>query len=111
MTKKPIFFDATGRRAARISLFGWTAAVVSTVLGVAFVASLVVAPQMTSVTFANRLTAIHLPELVKKATAPGLLKSAGRLAAEARARRAGSRAGAAPAHRAQSSAARRSRRR
>jgi len=88
MTKKPIFFDATGRRAARISLVGWIAAVVSTVLGVAFMASLVVAPQMTTVTFSNRLTAVHLPELVKKAKAPGLLKSAGRLAAEARLRRA-----------------------
>ena len=87
MTKKPIFFDATGRRAARISLVGWVAAVVSTVLGIAFIASLVVAPQMNSVTFTNRLTAIHLPELVNKATDPGLLKSAGRLAAEARARR------------------------
>jgi cellulose synthase/poly-beta-1,6-N-acetylglucosamine synthase-like glycosyltransferase/peptidoglycan/xylan/chitin deacetylase (PgdA/CDA1 family)/spore germination protein YaaH len=87
MTKKPIFFDATGRRAARISLVGWAAAVVSTVLGVAFIASLVVAPQMQTVTFSNRLTAIHLPELVNRATAPGLLKSAGRLAAEARARR------------------------
>jgi peptidoglycan/xylan/chitin deacetylase (PgdA/CDA1 family)/spore germination protein YaaH len=87
MTKKPIFFDATGRRAARISLVGWAAAVVSTVLGIAFIASLVVAPQMTTVTFSNRLTAVHLPELVNKAKAPGLLRSAGRLAAEARARR------------------------
>jgi hypothetical protein len=73
MTKKPIFFDATGRRAARISLMGWVVAVVSTVLGIAFIASLVVAPQMESVTFTNRLTAIHLPELVNKATDPGLL--------------------------------------
>src|ERR1700679_1071788 len=84
MSKKPIFFDATGRRAARFSLVGWTVAILSTILGIAFVASLVVAPQMQSVTFANRMTAIHLPELVNKATAPGLLKSAARLAAEAR---------------------------
>jgi cellulose synthase/poly-beta-1,6-N-acetylglucosamine synthase-like glycosyltransferase/peptidoglycan/xylan/chitin deacetylase (PgdA/CDA1 family)/spore germination protein YaaH len=84
MSKKPIFFDATGRRAARFSLVGWTVAILSTILGIAFVASLVVAPQMQSVTFANRMTAIHLPELVSKATAPGLLKSAARLAAEAR---------------------------
>ena len=85
MTNKPIFFDATGRRAARLSLFGWTAAVVSTVLGIAFIASLVVAPQMEQVNFTNRLTAVHLPELEKKATDPGLLKAAARLAAEARA--------------------------
>ena len=84
MSKKPIFFDATGRRAARFSLVGWIVAILSTVLGVAFIASLVVAPQMQTMTFTNRLTAIHLPELVNKATAPGLLKSAARLAAEAR---------------------------
>jgi cellulose synthase/poly-beta-1,6-N-acetylglucosamine synthase-like glycosyltransferase/peptidoglycan/xylan/chitin deacetylase (PgdA/CDA1 family)/spore germination protein YaaH len=88
MSKKPIFFDATGRRAARISFVGWGVAVVSTVLGVAFIASLVVAPQMEAVTFTSRLTAIHLPDLVNKAKDPGLLKSAGRLAAEARASRA-----------------------
>src|ERR1700749_2395119 len=84
MTKKPIFFDATGRRAARLSLLGWAVAVISTVLGIAFIASIVIAPPLESVGFANRLTAIHLPELVKKATDPGLLKSAGRLAEEAR---------------------------
>ncbi|MEI9929122.1 MAG: polysaccharide deacetylase family protein [Rhizomicrobium sp.] len=87
MTQKPIFFDATGRRAARLSLLGWAVAVFSTVLGVAFIASLVIAPRMQSMNFASRLTAIHLPELVKKATAPGLLKSASRLAEEARASR------------------------
>ncbi|MBV8976633.1 MAG: glycosyltransferase [Alphaproteobacteria bacterium] len=87
MSKKPIFFDATGRRAARLSLLGWIAAVVSTVLAAAFVASLVVAPQMDAVGFNNRLTAIHLPELESKAQAPGLLKSATRLAVEARDRR------------------------
>jgi len=87
MSKKPIFFDATGRRAARLSILGWTVAVLSTILGIAFIASLVIAPPMESVSFTTRLTAIHLPELVKKAADPGLLKSAGRLAAEARARR------------------------
>jgi cellulose synthase/poly-beta-1,6-N-acetylglucosamine synthase-like glycosyltransferase/peptidoglycan/xylan/chitin deacetylase (PgdA/CDA1 family) len=87
MSKKPIFFDATGKRAARLSLAGWIAAIVSTVLGIGFVASLMIAPPMASVSFSTRLTAIHLPELEKKATAPGLLKSAFRLAAEARARR------------------------
>ena len=40
MANKPVFFDATGRRAARISTLGWTAAMVSTVLGIGFVASL-----------------------------------------------------------------------
>ncbi|MBV9993101.1 MAG: glycosyltransferase [Alphaproteobacteria bacterium] len=87
MSKKPIFFDATGRRAARLSLAGWIIAVISTVLGAGFVASLVIAPPMQSVNISTKLSALHLPELVNKAKAPGLLKSAGRLAAEARARR------------------------
>src|ERR1700753_1650793 len=91
MTKKPIFFDATGRRAARLSILGWVVAVLSTVMGAAFIASLVIAPPIQSVSFTTRLTAIHLPELVKKATDPGLLKSAGRLAAGARALRRGRR--------------------
>jgi cellulose synthase/poly-beta-1,6-N-acetylglucosamine synthase-like glycosyltransferase/peptidoglycan/xylan/chitin deacetylase (PgdA/CDA1 family)/spore germination protein YaaH len=87
MTKKPIFFDATGRRAARLSILGWVVAVLSTILGIAFIASLFITSPMQNVNFTTRLTAIHLPELVKKATDPGLLKSAGRLAAEARALR------------------------
>jgi cellulose synthase/poly-beta-1,6-N-acetylglucosamine synthase-like glycosyltransferase/peptidoglycan/xylan/chitin deacetylase (PgdA/CDA1 family)/spore germination protein YaaH len=87
MNRKPIFFDATGRRAARLSLLGWAAAIVSTVLGIAFIASLLIAPPMENVSFSTRLTAIHLPELENKAKAPGLLKSAARLAAEARARK------------------------
>jgi peptidoglycan-N-acetylglucosamine deacetylase len=87
MSKKPIFFDATGRRAARISFVGWIVAVISTVLGIAFIASLAVAPQMDVVNYTTRLTAIHLPELETKAKAPGLLKSAARLAEEARLRR------------------------
>ncbi len=84
MSKKPIFFDATGRRAARISILGWVVAVLSTALGMAFIASLVIAPPVQSVGFATRLTAIHLPELVKKSTAPGLLKSAAKLAEQVR---------------------------
>src|ERR1700742_3006346 len=87
MNRKPIFFDATGRRAARLSLLGWAAAIVSTVLGIAFIASLLIAPPMESVSFSTRLTAIHLPELENKAKAPALLKSAARLAAQARARK------------------------
>ena len=87
MSKKPIFFDATGRRAVRLSILGWTAAVLSTVLGIAFVASLAVAPQVQLVGFNDRPTAIHLPELEKKAEAPGLLKAATRLAIAARAQR------------------------
>jgi peptidoglycan-N-acetylglucosamine deacetylase len=87
MADKPIFFDSTGRRAARVSFVGWAAAVVSTILAAGFVASLVVVPEMGNINLPGRLTAIHLPELEKKALAPGLLRFAERLAAEARARR------------------------
>ena len=44
MAKKPVFFDASGKRAARISLIGWIAVIVSVVLGGAFVASLLAVP-------------------------------------------------------------------
>jgi cellulose synthase/poly-beta-1,6-N-acetylglucosamine synthase-like glycosyltransferase/peptidoglycan/xylan/chitin deacetylase (PgdA/CDA1 family)/spore germination protein YaaH len=83
MAQKPIFFDATGRRAARLSVLGWIVAVVSTILGIAFIASLVAVPQFTSVTFNNRLTPVIMDKLVKKATAPGLLKAAAALSAKA----------------------------
>ena len=89
MSDKPVFFDATGRRAAGASIVGWTAAVVSLILGAAFVYSL-----LTNVSVATRfklpghLTAITIPDLEKRAQAPALVRSAARLGAEARARRA-----------------------
>src|SRR6185295_10174839 len=85
MSDKPVFFDASGRRAVRVSLVGWTAVVVSLALGAAFAASLVVAPQVTQLRLPGRLTAT--PTLEKKALAPGLLRSAARLATEAQMRR------------------------
>jgi cellulose synthase/poly-beta-1,6-N-acetylglucosamine synthase-like glycosyltransferase/peptidoglycan/xylan/chitin deacetylase (PgdA/CDA1 family)/spore germination protein YaaH len=88
MADKPIFFDSTGRRAARVAFFAWALAVVSVLLASGFVASLVVVPEMENINLRGRLTAIHMPELEKKAQAPGLLRFAARLAAEARARRA-----------------------
>jgi len=84
---KPVFFDATGRRAARISFVGWAAAVVSTILFVGFVASLVISAPSSNVDLPGRASALNRPDLVKKAIAPGLLKQAARLAAEARNRR------------------------
>jgi cellulose synthase/poly-beta-1,6-N-acetylglucosamine synthase-like glycosyltransferase/peptidoglycan/xylan/chitin deacetylase (PgdA/CDA1 family)/spore germination protein YaaH len=88
MADKPIFFDSTGRRAARVAFIAWALAVVSVLLASGFVASLVVVPEMEDINLRGRLTAIHMPELEKKAQAPGLLRFAARLAAEARARRA-----------------------
>src|SRR6201996_369912 len=86
-SKKPVFFDATGRRAARISALGWAAALLSTVLGIGFVASLIVAKPVATVDFPSRTYSAAPRELAKKAVAPGLLRSAVRLATEAQNRR------------------------
>ena len=87
MANKPVFFDATGRRAQRISTLGWLAAIVSTILGIAFVAGLLIAAPTPNVDLPGRPVAINPPQLVGQAVAPGLLKSAARLAAEAQVRR------------------------
>ena len=87
MANKPIFFDATGRRAARISTAGWVAAILSTILFIGFVASLVIAGPSTTVQLPGPTYAANRPELAKKAIAPGLLNQATRLAAQARNRR------------------------
>ena len=87
MTNKPVFFDATGRRAFGASIVGWTATVVSLVLGAAFVVSLLTVPNAAPLRLPGRLVAVNIPELERKAEAPGLVRSAARLATEARARR------------------------
>lgn len=89
---KPIFFDATGRRAVQISVIGWTAAVLSTLIGIAFLASIVAVPRFEALKLPGQLSAVPptksaSAELEKKAKSPGLLRSAAHLAAEARARR------------------------
>ncbi|HEY1710928.1 MAG TPA: glycosyltransferase [Rhizomicrobium sp.] len=83
MSPKPIFLDATGRRAARVSFIGWSAAIVSTVLGVAFIASLFFVPNIGSVRLKGEIIA-HAQDLVNKSVSPGLLPSAARLAEAAR---------------------------
>ena len=87
MAHKPIFFDETGRRSARLALLGWIAGIVSVVVGAAFVISLARVPQLSALDQPVRLTALRTPALVKKSAAPGLLKQAARLAIEARDRR------------------------
>jgi cellulose synthase/poly-beta-1,6-N-acetylglucosamine synthase-like glycosyltransferase/peptidoglycan/xylan/chitin deacetylase (PgdA/CDA1 family)/spore germination protein YaaH len=87
MKDKQIFFDATGRRAMGTSIVGWTAGVISLVLGAVFVFSLVNAPSGVLPHLPGRLTAIAIHDLEKKAQAPGLVRAAERLATEARARR------------------------
>ncbi|MEJ1968118.1 MAG: glycosyltransferase [Rhizomicrobium sp.] len=86
MSDKQVFFDATGRRAFGASIAGWTAAVLSLVLGAVFVVSLIYTPIGRTHT-PVRLKGVSLADLEKAAKAPGLVRSATRLGAEARARR------------------------
>src|ERR1700683_4695939 len=87
MNKKPVFFDATGRRAARLATLGWVAALFIMVVAIGFVASLMIAKPVPNVDLPGRAYATNPPELVKKAVAPGLLKQASRLGTEALNRR------------------------
>jgi cellulose synthase/poly-beta-1,6-N-acetylglucosamine synthase-like glycosyltransferase/peptidoglycan/xylan/chitin deacetylase (PgdA/CDA1 family) len=87
MSDKPVFLDVTGRRATRISLIGWIAAVISTALGIGFVASLFAVPQLGHVKLPGELSVIHAQELENKAAAPGLVPTATQLAREARQRK------------------------
>ena len=67
MAVKPVFFDATGRRAVGASIVGWTAGAVSLVLGAVFVFSLVNAPMGAQPRLPGHLTAIAIHDLEKKA--------------------------------------------
>ncbi len=84
MSNKPIFFDETGRRAAHLSILGWAGAILSTILGIAFVASILITQRVESPQLPYKMTANN--QLESKAMDPALLKSAARLGAEARAR-------------------------
>ncbi|HEX3672761.1 MAG TPA: hypothetical protein VHU87_00680, partial [Rhizomicrobium sp.] len=81
MANKPIFFDATGRRAARVSVIAWAVVAISGLMGAAFLASLIMAPAVQQIRLPGQLTAVQLE---KKAVAPGLLHSAANLAAAVR---------------------------
>jgi len=87
MAIRPVFFDASGRRAFQISLVSWVAAIVSTLVGLAFLASLAVVPHLSSVPLPGRLSALPNARLLNTAKAPGLLPSAGRLSLRAHQRR------------------------
>ncbi len=84
MANKPIFFDASGRRAARIKILAWAAGLGLLVISVGFAASLTLAPPVRGFVFPQR--AAPAP-LLKRAQKPGLLARAERLAAAARKRR------------------------
>jgi len=84
MANKPIFFDASGRRAARIKILAWAAGLALLVISVGFAASLALAPPVRGLVFPQR--AAPAP-LLKRAQKPGLLARAERLATAARKRR------------------------
>ncbi len=88
MTEKPIFFDASGRRASRISVFGRGLAFLALVVAVAFVTSLVVEPHASSPRLPGHLSAINPAELVRRAFDPAMMNAAAKLAQQARAERA-----------------------
>ena len=85
MANKPIFFDASGRRAVRIKIVAWVTGLALLVISVGFAASLVLAPPVRGLVFAQRIA--PQPLLLKRAQKPGLLARAERLAAAARKRR------------------------
>jgi cellulose synthase/poly-beta-1,6-N-acetylglucosamine synthase-like glycosyltransferase/peptidoglycan/xylan/chitin deacetylase (PgdA/CDA1 family) len=87
MANKPIFFDATGRRAARIKVLAWAVSLAALVILAGFAASLALPPPVATLDLPGRAVAVHQTNLVKKAQKPGLLARAERLAAAARKRR------------------------
>ena len=86
MANHPIFFDASGRRAARIKVVAWAVGIALLVILVGFATSLALAPKTTGLNLPGART-ITPPNLVKRAQKPGLLLRAERLAAAARKRR------------------------
>ncbi|HEX3756007.1 MAG TPA: glycosyltransferase [Rhizomicrobium sp.] len=87
MANKPIFFDATGRRAARISAIGWGLAILGLVVFVGFSASVALSPPLRSLDLPGRAVPVNPSNLVRRAQKPGLLARAERLAAAARKQR------------------------
>jgi cellulose synthase/poly-beta-1,6-N-acetylglucosamine synthase-like glycosyltransferase/peptidoglycan/xylan/chitin deacetylase (PgdA/CDA1 family)/spore germination protein YaaH len=83
MANKPIFFDETGKRAARLSILGWAGAIISTLLGIAFLGSILVSQEVSGPDLKIKLSPYN-DKLERRAVDPLQLKSAVRLAAEAR---------------------------
>ncbi len=89
MGSKPIFFDASGRRAARIKVIAWVVGIAAVVILTGFVTSLLLSPPVSGLDLPGRAAAA--PNLAKnlerRAQKPGLLARAERLAGLARKRR------------------------
>ncbi|MFO1247047.1 MAG: glycosyltransferase [Alphaproteobacteria bacterium] len=87
MANKPIFFDASGRRAARIKVVAWVVGIAALVILVGFITSLALAPKVTGLDLPSRGVTATPPNVLKRAQKPGLLARAQRLAAAAQRRR------------------------
>ncbi len=87
MADKPIFFDATGRRAARISALVWALTILGLVVFVGVAANVVLSPPVNSPDLPGRTVGVNPAYLARRAQKPGLLARAERLAAAARVRR------------------------
>jgi len=88
MIDKPVFFDASGRRATRMSVLGRAVAILTTIIGIVFIASLIFEPPIAQPNLPGRLSALNPAELVRHAFDPAMLNAAAKLAQEARAERA-----------------------
>jgi peptidoglycan-N-acetylglucosamine deacetylase len=86
MANSPIFFDASGRRAARIRILAWGVGIAIFVISVGFAASLALSPPIAGLDLPGRPAATPA-NLVKRAQKPGLLARAERLATAVRKRR------------------------
>jgi hypothetical protein len=85
MQKKPVFFDPSGRRAGRVAGLAWAFILVTLALGIGFVVSIVTVPPPDTGLLAFLQNHVHrVPDA--KLAAPGLLKPADQLAAQARAK-------------------------
>ena len=89
MATKPIFFDASGRRATRIKVVAWVVSVTALVILTGFATSLALSPPVAGLNLPGG-RAVTTPNLVKRAEKPGLLSRAEKLAAAARLHRPGS---------------------
>jgi len=76
MSNKPIFFDESGRRAARIRVVAWAVSLSALLILVGFITSLALSPRVNGLDFPGRATVANPALLEKRAQKPGLLARA-----------------------------------
>ncbi len=84
MSNKPVFFDASGRRAVRLAYLGWGLAILGTVIAIGFITNLLITPPGRDMSPPERARALRIEARAQK---PSLVASAERLAGVARRRR------------------------